>query len=122
MDVRRLSHRLKVGAQELVSKIDEILKDMEKKNPNPRESWKLKLPSGRILEPPSPGDWVLVDVENLQLIHNSVMAIQVVEGGTYMVLPIRGSDISAEDLKEAIKAVQTKTPLVDDGLPSYSSG
>lgn len=105
-----------------MSKIDEILKDMEKKNPSPRESWKLKLPSGRVLESPSPGDWVLVDVENLQLIHNSVMAIQVIEGGTYMVLPIRGSDISAEDLREAVKAVQTKTCLVDEGLPSYSSG
>lgn len=105
-----------------MSKIDEILKDMEKKTADPRESRKRKLPSGRLLESPSPGDWVLIDVDNSQLIHNSVMAIQVVEGGTYLVLPMRCSDISEDDLKEAIKAVRTTTRPVDDLLPSYSSG
>lgn len=105
-----------------MSKIDEILKDMEKKSPNSRESWKLKLPSGRILESPSPGDWVLIDVDNSLLIHNSLLTIQVVGGGTYLVLPMRGSDISAEDLKEAIKAVKTTTRLGEDVLPIYTSG
>lgn len=115
-------HELKIGTQDLVSKIDEILKDMEKKTADPRGSRGRKLPSGKILESPSPGDWVLIDVDNSQLIHNSVMAIQVVEGGTYLVLPMRGSDISEEDLKEAIKAVRTTTRPADDLLPSYSSG
>lgn len=105
-----------------MSKIDEILKDMEKKTTDPRETCKRKLPSGKILESPSPGDWVLIDVDNSQLIHNSVMAIQVVEGGTYLVLPMRGSDISEEDLKEAVRAVRTATRPADDLLPSYSSG
>lgn len=104
-----------------MSKIDEILKDMEKKSPGSREAWKLKLPSGKILESPSPGDWVLIDVDNSQLIHSSLLTIQVVEGGTYLVLPMRGSDISAEDLKEAIKVVKTSTRIGDDALPVYTA-
>lgn len=108
-------------AQELVTKIDEILKDMEKKNPTPRESWKLKLPSGKVLDPPSAGDWVLVDIANSQLIHNSVLNIQVVAGGTYLVLPMRGSDISEADLKEAVKVVKA-TRTGEDVPPVYTSG
>lgn len=59
-----------------------------------------------MLDPPSPGDWVLVDTCNATIIHGSLIADLVRVGYTYMVLPMRVSSLSPDELKVAIKVVQ----------------
>lgn len=77
---------------------------MENTDPKLKESRRLKLSNGVVLDPPSPRDWVLVDTINATIIHNSFIADLVKAGGTYMVLPMQTSKFSYETLKAAIEA------------------
>lgn len=83
---------------------------MAKKDPSLSASRKLKLPNGLILDPPSPGDWVLVDICNATIIHDSLATDLIRVGYTYMVLPMRVSSLSPDELKVAIKVVQESWP------------
>lgn len=109
----RLNHPL-TPDQNLTALIDKILADMVKKDPSPSASRKLKLPDGLVLDPPSPGDWVLVDTYNATIIHDSLITDLVRVGYTYMVLPMRVSSLSPAELKVAIKAVEDSRP---EGTP-----
>lgn len=79
---------------------------MEKKDPSLKESRKLKLPDGLVLDLPTAGDWVLVDTHNATIIHGAFITELVMMGYTYMVLPMRVSSLSPASLKVAIKAVE----------------
>lgn len=83
---------------------------MTKKDPSLSASRKLRLPGGLVLDPPSPGDWVLVDTCNATIIHDSLITDLVRVGYTYMVLPMRVSSLSLDELKVAIKVVQESWP------------
>ncbi|KAI5844026.1 hypothetical protein DFP73DRAFT_75166 [Morchella snyderi] len=89
----------------IVSRVNLILKDMEKKGLTKTGGFSIPASDGSgttiHIDMPIPGDWILVDTYYLTVIYEAFAKDMVIGGGTYMVLPMKVAGLSADDLKAA---------------------
>jgi hypothetical protein len=95
--------------QDIVSKINVILADMEKKGVTKTGGFTVPASDGSSaiiqIDMPTPSDWILVDVDSSAVIHEAFVKKMVRSGGTYMVLPMKAAGLKAADLKAACARV-----------------